>query len=60
MREREEKAKQRLEFKVKNKLEIRKVELKDFPNQKKKLVVQNIPLDVEEKEINQYFFTILA
>mmetsp|Transcript_6813 Transcript_6813/g.11489 ORF Transcript_6813/g.11489 Transcript_6813/m.11489 type:complete len:310 (+) Transcript_6813:324-1253(+) len=43
-----------------NKLEARRVDLKDFPNSKKKLVVQNIPLDVSEHEINQFFFTVLA
>ena len=42
-------AKDRLEQQAKNStLEIRKVDLKDFPNSKKKLVVQNIPLDIPE------------
>ena len=43
-----------------NKLKIRKVELKDFPNYKKLLVIQNIPLDTSEDEIEQYFYTILV
>jgi hypothetical protein len=29
-------------------LKLRKVDLKDFPNYKRKLVVSNIPLDVTE------------
>ena len=41
-------------------MEIRKVGLEDFPNHKKKLVVQNIPLDVKEDEIMKYFYTILS
>ena len=43
-----------------NKLKIRKVEIKDFPNYKKLLVVQNIPLDISEEEIEQYFYTVLV
>jgi hypothetical protein len=37
-----------MEMKANAKLEARKLELKDFPNSKKKLVVQNIPLEVSE------------
>ena len=44
----------------KNKLEIRKVTMKDFPNHKKKLVVQNIPLEATETQIDNFFFSILA
>jgi len=41
-------------------LKIRKIEMKDFPNYKRKLVVQNIPMDSPEDEIMNYFYTILA
>lgn len=41
-------------------LKLRKVDLKDFPNYKRKLVVQNIPLEVPEEEIMNYFFTVLS
>lgn len=41
-------------------LKLRKVDLKDFPNYKRKLVVSNIPLDVTEEEIMNYFFTVLS
>lgn len=57
---REQKAQQRLEMQAKNKLDIRKVTMKDFPNHKKKLVIQNIPLDATEAEIDSFFFAILA
>ena len=54
-------AKDRLEQQAKNStLEMRKVDLKDFPNSKKKLVVQNIPLDIPESEIAEFFFMILV
>lgn len=39
---------------------IRKMELKDFPNYKRKLVVQNIPTELKEDEVMNYFFTILS
>lgn len=38
----------------------RKVSFEDFPNFKRKLVVQNIPLSQSEEDIMQYFFGILA
>lgn len=41
-------------------LKLRKVELKDFPNHKRKLVVQNIPLEYTEEQIMNYFFTVLS
>lgn len=41
-------------------MKLRKVELKDFPNFKRKLVVQNVPFDQSEEEIMNYFFTILS
>ena len=40
-------------------MKLRKVDINDFPNYKRKLVVLNIPLDVEEEEVMNYFFTIL-
>lgn len=39
--------------------EPRKVSFEDFPNFKRKLVVQNIPLSQAESEIMQFFFNIL-
>ena len=39
---------------------IRKLDLKDFPNYKRKLVVQNIPIEVTEEEIMNYFYTVLS
>ena len=41
-------------------LKLRKVDLKDFPNHKRKLVVQNIPLEYTEEQIMNYFFTVLS
>ena len=41
-------------------LKLRKVELKDFPNYKRKLVVQNIPMEVSEDEVMNYFYTVLS
>ena len=41
-------------------LRLRKVDLADFPNYKRKLVVQNVPPDASEKEIMNYFFTVLS
>jgi splicing factor U2AF 65 kDa subunit len=41
-------------------LKLRKVDLKDFPNYKRKLVVQNIPLEFTEEQIMNYFFTVLS
>ena len=41
-------------------LEVRKVTLSDFPNAKKKLVIQNIPFEANEQDINQFFFSILS
>jgi hypothetical protein len=41
-------------------LKLRKVDIKDFPNYKRKLVVQNIPLDAKEDEVMNYFYTILS
>lgn len=40
-------------------LDLRTVSLKDFPNAKKKLVIQNIPLEAIESEIESFFYTIL-
>ena len=59
-KKRQQQIKERIDRETNFKLEPRKVDLKDFPNSKKKLVVQNIPLDVSEQEINQFFFTILS
>lgn len=41
-------------------LNLRKVDLKDFPNYKRKLVVSNIPLEVSEEDIMNYFFSVLS
>ena len=41
-------------------LKLRKVDIKDFPNYKRKLVVQNIPLEFTEEQIMNYFFTVLS
>jgi len=41
-------------------LKLRKVEIKDFPHPKRKLVVQNIPMDASEDEVMNYFYTILS
>ena len=38
----------------------RKVTFDDFPNFKRKLVVQNIPLSQSEQDITNYFFQILS
>ena len=38
----------------------RKVTFDDFPNFKRKLVVQNIPLSQTEEEITNHFFLILS
>lgn len=38
---------------------VRRVELKDFPNYKRKLVVQNIPTETTDEEIMNYFYTVL-
>lgn len=40
-------------------LKLRKVELSDFSNYKRKLVILNIPHDSSKDEIMNYFFTIL-
>lgn len=39
---------------------IRKLDLKDFPNYKRKLIVQNIPIEVTDDEIMNYFYTVLS
>ena len=36
-------------------LNLRKLDLKDFPNHKKLLIVMNIPFDISESEISDYF-----
>lgn len=41
-------------------LKLRRVELKDFPNYKRKLVVQGIPLEFSDEDIMNYFFTVLS
>ena len=41
-------------------LNLRKIDFKDFPNYKRKLVVQNIPKEVSEEEITNYFYTVLS
>ena len=40
-------------------LKLRKVELSDFQNYKRKLVILNIPTDVAKEELNDYFYTVL-
>ena len=49
----------RMDLLTNNKLVIRRVELKDFPNYKKLLVIMNIPLETPVSEIEQFFLTIL-
>mmetsp|Transcript_33135 Transcript_33135/g.32263 ORF Transcript_33135/g.32263 Transcript_33135/m.32263 type:complete len:182 (+) Transcript_33135:93-638(+) len=39
---------------------FRKIDLNDFPHYKRKLVIQNIPIDQSREEIMNYFYTILS
>lgn len=50
----------KMEMQTNHSLEKRKVDLKEFPNYKKKLVILYIPLEVAEDEISQFFYTILS
>ena len=41
--------------------DVRKLDLeKDFPNYKKKLVVQHLPHNIQEQQILEYFYEILS
>ena len=44
---------------IEGELNLRKVDISDFQNYKRKLVILNIPNDVTKDEINDYFFTVL-